>query len=90
MNREWNSGEPGDGQAFLDRDHAELGTTEEGRHAGPGFERHAWDEDRERGVLHKGANLRPDVAKANPTQEHYDMYRRIKDEVAGLGVEFPY
>ena len=31
-----------------------------------------------------------DVAKAVPTQEHYDMYRRIKDEVAQMGVEFPY
>jgi hypothetical protein len=31
-----------------------------------------------------------DVAKANPTQAHYDMYRKIKDEVAGLGVEFPF
>jgi hypothetical protein len=31
-----------------------------------------------------------DVAKANPTREHYDLYRRVKDEVAKLGVEFPY
>jgi methylamine--corrinoid protein Co-methyltransferase len=31
-----------------------------------------------------------DVAKANPTQEHYDMYRKVKDEVAKLGVEFLY
>jgi hypothetical protein len=31
-----------------------------------------------------------DVAKANPTQEHYDMYRKVKDEVAELGVEFLY
>ncbi len=31
-----------------------------------------------------------DVAKAVPTQEHYDMYRRIKDEIADMGVEFPF
>ncbi len=31
-----------------------------------------------------------DVAKAVPTQEHLDMYRRAKDEIAALGVEFPY
>jgi hypothetical protein len=31
-----------------------------------------------------------DVAKANPTQEHYDMYSKVKDEVAELGVEFLY
>ena len=40
----------------------------------------------------KGAEYQEcyDVAKANPTQEHYDMYRKVKDEVAKLGVEFPY
>ena len=31
-----------------------------------------------------------DVAKAIPTQEHFDMYRRIKDELAQMGVSFPY
>ncbi|HHE74938.1 MAG TPA: monomethylamine:corrinoid methyltransferase, partial [Desulfobacteraceae bacterium] len=31
-----------------------------------------------------------DVAKAVPTQEHFDMYRRIKDEIADMGIEFPY
>lgn len=31
-----------------------------------------------------------DVAKAVPTQQHLDMYRRVKDEIADLGVEFPY
>lgn len=31
-----------------------------------------------------------DVAKALPTQEHFDMYRRVKDEIAEMGVEFPY
>ena len=31
-----------------------------------------------------------DVAKAVPTQEHYDMYRRIKDEIADMGIEFPF
>lgn len=31
-----------------------------------------------------------DVAKAVPTQAHLDMYRRIKDEIAELGVPFPY
>jgi hypothetical protein len=31
-----------------------------------------------------------DVAKAVPTQEHYDMYRRVKDEIADMGVEFPF
>jgi hypothetical protein len=30
-----------------------------------------------------------DVPTALPTQEHYDMYRKVKDEVAALGVEFP-
>jgi len=40
----------------------------------------------------KGAEYQEcyDVAKANPTQEHYDMYRKVKDEVAKLGVEFPF
>ena len=31
-----------------------------------------------------------DVAKAVPTQEHYDMYRQIKDELAQMGIDFPY
>ena len=31
-----------------------------------------------------------DVSKAVPTQEHYDMYRKVKDELAQLGIEFPY
>ena len=31
-----------------------------------------------------------DVARAIPTQEHLDMYRRIKDELAGMGIEFLY
>jgi hypothetical protein len=31
-----------------------------------------------------------DVEKAIPTQAHYDMYCRIKDEIAGMGVEFPF
>lgn len=31
-----------------------------------------------------------DVAKALPTGEHLDMYRRVKDEIAEMGVEFPY
>jgi methylamine---corrinoid protein Co-methyltransferase len=30
------------------------------------------------------------VDTAQPTQEHYDMFRKIKDEIADLGVEFPY
>ncbi|MBW2059784.1 MAG: monomethylamine:corrinoid methyltransferase, partial [Deltaproteobacteria bacterium] len=30
------------------------------------------------------------VPKGLPTQEHFDMYRRIKDELAGMGIEFPY
>ncbi len=29
-----------------------------------------------------------DVAKAVPTQEHYDMFRRVKDEIAEMGIEF--
>ena len=31
-----------------------------------------------------------DVAKALPIPEHYDMYRRVKDEIAALGVVFPF
>jgi hypothetical protein len=31
-----------------------------------------------------------DVATALPTQEHVDMYRRVKDELAGMGIEFPF
>ena len=31
-----------------------------------------------------------DVAEALPTQEHFDMYRRVKDDLASLGIEFPY
>ena len=31
-----------------------------------------------------------DVAKALPTPEHYDMYRRVKDDLAQMGIEFPY
>jgi hypothetical protein len=31
-----------------------------------------------------------DVEKAVPTQTHYDMYRRIKDEIADMDVEFPF
>jgi hypothetical protein len=31
-----------------------------------------------------------DVATALPTQEHLDMYRRVKDELAEMGIEFPY
>ncbi|MGD8257561.1 MAG: monomethylamine:corrinoid methyltransferase [Desulfobacterales bacterium] len=31
-----------------------------------------------------------DVSKAVPTQEHYDMYRKVKDELAKLGIDFPY
>ncbi|MFH1135415.1 MAG: monomethylamine:corrinoid methyltransferase [Pseudomonadota bacterium] len=31
-----------------------------------------------------------DAAKATPIPEHLDMFRRIKDEIAALGVEFPY
>jgi hypothetical protein len=30
-----------------------------------------------------------DVAKAVPTQEHYDLYRKIKDELDKMGIEFP-
>ncbi|MBW1636005.1 MAG: monomethylamine:corrinoid methyltransferase [Deltaproteobacteria bacterium] len=31
-----------------------------------------------------------DADKAVPTVEHMDMFRRIKDEIAEMGVEFPY
>ncbi|MBT8359638.1 MAG: monomethylamine:corrinoid methyltransferase, partial [Deltaproteobacteria bacterium] len=31
-----------------------------------------------------------DAAKALPTDEHMDMFRRVKDEIAEMGVEFPY
>jgi hypothetical protein len=31
-----------------------------------------------------------DVHKALPIQEHYDMYRKVKDEIADMGVEFPF
>ena len=31
-----------------------------------------------------------DVAKAVPTQKHYGMYRQIKDELAQMGIDFPY
>ena len=31
-----------------------------------------------------------DVAKGLPTTEHLDMFRKVKDQVAALGVEFPY
>ena len=31
-----------------------------------------------------------DVAKALPIQEHYDMYRRVKDDIAAMGVDFPF
>jgi methylamine--corrinoid protein Co-methyltransferase len=31
-----------------------------------------------------------DVAKAVPTQEHYDMFRRVKDEIAEMGIAFPF
>ena len=31
-----------------------------------------------------------DVATALPTTEHFDLYRRIKDELAEMGIEFPY
>ncbi|RKX78023.1 MAG: hypothetical protein DRP87_07460 [Spirochaetes bacterium] len=30
------------------------------------------------------------VDTALPTQEHYDMYRKIKDEIAHMGIEFPF
>jgi methylamine--corrinoid protein Co-methyltransferase len=31
-----------------------------------------------------------DVAKAVPTQEYLDLYARIKDDLADMGLEFPY
>ena len=31
-----------------------------------------------------------DVAKSLPIPAHYDMYRRVKDELARMGVDFPY
>lgn len=31
-----------------------------------------------------------DVATALPTREHLDMYRRVKDELGKMGMEFPY
>jgi methylamine--corrinoid protein Co-methyltransferase len=31
-----------------------------------------------------------DAATALPIPEHFDMYRRIKDELAEMGIEFPY
>ena len=31
-----------------------------------------------------------DVAKAVPTQEYLDLYARVKDNLAGMGLEFPY
>ena len=31
-----------------------------------------------------------DVATALPTQEHFDMYRKVKDELAKMGIDFPY
>jgi len=30
------------------------------------------------------------VPTALPTQEHLDMYRRVKDDLAGMGIRFPY
>jgi methylamine--corrinoid protein Co-methyltransferase len=30
------------------------------------------------------------AATALPTQEHLDMYRRVKDDLASLGIQFPY
>jgi methylamine--corrinoid protein Co-methyltransferase len=40
----------------------------------------------------KGAKYQEcyDVAKGLPTQEHLDMFKKVKDEVAALGVDFPY
>jgi hypothetical protein len=40
----------------------------------------------------KGAQYQEcyDVAKALPTQEHLDMYKKVKEEIASLGIEFPY
>ncbi|MBW2122169.1 MAG: monomethylamine:corrinoid methyltransferase [Deltaproteobacteria bacterium] len=31
-----------------------------------------------------------DVATALPTREHFDMYRRAKQELAAMGIDFPY
>ena len=31
-----------------------------------------------------------DVATALPTREHFDLYRRVKDELAEMGIEFSY
>jgi methylamine--corrinoid protein Co-methyltransferase len=31
-----------------------------------------------------------DVATALPTREHLDLYWRIKDELAAMGIQFPY
>jgi methylamine--corrinoid protein Co-methyltransferase len=31
-----------------------------------------------------------DVSKALPTQAHVDMYRKVKDELAQMGIDFPY
>jgi hypothetical protein len=30
------------------------------------------------------------VATALPTQEHYDMYRKVKDDLYKMGIQFPY
>jgi methylamine--corrinoid protein Co-methyltransferase len=30
------------------------------------------------------------AATALPTQEHLDMYRRVKDDLSGMGIQFPY
>ncbi|HDH09934.1 MAG TPA: monomethylamine:corrinoid methyltransferase [Chloroflexi bacterium] len=31
-----------------------------------------------------------DIRKAPLTQEYLDLYKRLKEETAGLGIEFPY
>jgi len=31
-----------------------------------------------------------DIRKAPLTQEYLDLYQRLKEETAGLGIEFPY
>ena len=31
-----------------------------------------------------------DVRKAVPTQEYLDLYARVKDGLAGMGLQFPY
>ncbi|MFQ6016154.1 MAG: monomethylamine:corrinoid methyltransferase [Anaerolineae bacterium] len=31
-----------------------------------------------------------DLPRAVPTQEYLDLYRRVKEEIAGLGLDFPY